>query len=145
MKKNVLTFALLFVTLCSFAQTAVNKDGTLKFKGNVAIIVNSRYYTFQNGKVIKAVDDEIAKTMKTVLRTLVMEKFQNLGFGIVNRDDEASRQVEELIEENKLEIGEALYKLEKKTVRDMIFKEHKRVDGRALDEIRPPRLTNCML
>lgn len=103
MKKNVLTFALLFVTLCSFAQTAVNKDGTLKFKGNVAIIVNSRYYTFQNGKVIKAVDDEIAKTMKTVLRTLVMEKFQNLGFGIVNRDDEASRQVEELIEENKLE------------------------------------------
>ena len=44
---------------------------------------------------------------------------------------------DEFVEENKLEIGEALYKLEKKTVRDMIFKEHKRVDGRALDEIRP--------
>lgn len=35
------------------------------------------------------------------------------------------------------EIGEAIYKLEKKCVRDMIFYEHKRVDGRAIDEIRP--------
>ena len=44
---------------------------------------------------------------------------------------------EEFVEENQLEINEALYKLEKKTVRSMIFDEHKRVDGRALDEIRP--------
>ena len=34
-------------------------------------------------------------------------------------------------------IGDAVYKLEKKTVRHMILEEHKRVDGRALDEIRP--------
>lgn len=39
--------------------------------------------------------------------------------------------------EHKADIGEAIYKLEKKTVRDMIFYEHKRVDGRAIDEIRP--------
>lgn len=32
-----------------------------------------------------------------------MQKFQNMCFGIVNRDDEATKQVEELIEENKLE------------------------------------------
>ena len=44
---------------------------------------------------------------------------------------------EEEAEEKKQEIGEAIYKLEKKCVRDMIFYEHKRVDGRALDEIRP--------
>ena len=44
---------------------------------------------------------------------------------------------EEEAEERKQEIGEAIYKLEKKCVRDMIFYEHKRVDGRALDEIRP--------
>ena len=44
---------------------------------------------------------------------------------------------EEKAEEDKLQIGEALYKLEKKVVRDMIFYEHKRVDGRTLDEIRP--------
>ena len=34
-------------------------------------------------------------------------------------------------------IGEALYKFEKKTVRKMILKEHKRPDGRAITEIRP--------
>ena len=35
------------------------------------------------------------------------------------------------------DIKDSLYKLEKKCVREMILKEHKRVDGRALDEIRP--------
>ena len=44
---------------------------------------------------------------------------------------------EEEAGERAQEIGEAIYKLEKKCVRDMIFYEHKRVDGRALDEIRP--------
>ena len=43
----------------------------------------------------------------------------------------------ELAEEHKAHIGEAIYKLEKKCVRHLIFDEHKRVDGRALDEIRP--------
>ena len=43
----------------------------------------------------------------------------------------------EYAEANGQGIGEAIYKLEKKCVRDMIFVEHKRVDGRALDEIRP--------
>ena len=44
---------------------------------------------------------------------------------------------EEAFEEHKSDIEEAIYKLEKKCVREMIFNEHKRVDGRALDEIRP--------
>ena len=44
---------------------------------------------------------------------------------------------EEAFEEHKSDIGEAIYKLEKKCVREMIFNEHKRVDGRLLDEIRP--------
>lgn len=33
-------------------------------------------------------------------------------------------------------VGDAIYKLEKKVVRELILKEHKRVDGRSLDEIR---------
>lgn len=44
---------------------------------------------------------------------------------------------EEIAEEKKTDIKDSLYKLEKKCVREMIYKEHKRVDGRALDEIRP--------
>jgi polyribonucleotide nucleotidyltransferase len=34
-------------------------------------------------------------------------------------------------------VGDAMYKLEKKVVREYLFKEHRRVDGRTLDEIRP--------
>ena len=44
---------------------------------------------------------------------------------------------EEFAEEKKAEIGEILYKLEKKCVRKMIYEEHKRPDGRKIDEIRP--------
>ena len=43
----------------------------------------------------------------------------------------------EEVEERKQEIGEILYKLEKKCVRKMILEEHKRPDGRKIDEIRP--------
>ena len=34
-------------------------------------------------------------------------------------------------------LGEAIYQYEKKTVRKMILKDHKRPDGRAINEIRP--------
>jgi len=44
---------------------------------------------------------------------------------------------EEKAEELKQDIADSLYKLEKKSVRKMIFEEHKRPDGRAIDEIRP--------
>lgn len=33
-------------------------------------------------------------------------------------------------------VGEAIYKLEKKVVREYLFKEHRRVDGRGIDQIR---------
>ncbi len=44
---------------------------------------------------------------------------------------------EEFVEEKEQEIGEIIYKLEKKCVRKMIYEEHKRPDGRQIDEIRP--------
>lgn len=44
---------------------------------------------------------------------------------------------EDAFAENKSMIGEALYKAEKKAVRNLVINEGKRVDGRGLDEIRP--------
>ncbi len=44
---------------------------------------------------------------------------------------------EEQFEAKKQDIADSIYKLEKKCVREMILKEHKRVDGRGLDDIRP--------
>ena len=103
MKKAILVLCTFFCALSIFAQTAVNKDGTIKFRGNVAIYVDSKCYIFKDGKAIKSIDDRVAVILKTTLHTIAMEKFQNIAFGVVNRDDEANRQVEELIEENKLE------------------------------------------
>ena len=59
--------------------------------------------------------------------------------------EENIRQIEEKLEERYAEehedwlplIGDAVYKFQKKTVRKMILKDHKRPDGRAIDEIRP--------
>ncbi len=44
---------------------------------------------------------------------------------------------EEEAEAKKTDIADSLYKLEKKAVRKMILEEHKRPDGRKIDEIRP--------
>ena len=40
-------------------------------------------------------------------------------------------------EEYLAKLGEAVYQYQKKTVRKMILKDHKRPDGRAIDQIRP--------
>lgn len=97
----LLWFILSFMDV--FSQTATNADGTLKFRGNVAIIVEGRSLTFQNGTFVKQVEDENLQALKTALRTLCMQDFQNMCFAVVNRDDEAFKQVEQLISENKLE------------------------------------------
>ena len=44
---------------------------------------------------------------------------------------------EEKVEEMKADIATSIHDLEKKCVREMIYNEHKRPDGRAIDEIRP--------
>ena len=44
---------------------------------------------------------------------------------------------EESAEEKKADIANSVHDLEKECVREMIFKEHKRPDGRRIDEIRP--------
>ncbi len=52
-------------------------------------------------------------------------------------EDELAARYEESHPEWVPLIGEAVYKYQKKTVRKMILKDHKRPDGRAITEIRP--------
>ena len=70
--------------------------------------------------VDKEVRDEAMETLKTDVEAYFTEKYG-----------------EEATEEKKTDIADSLYKLEKKCVREMILEEHKRPDGRAIDEIRP--------
>ncbi len=52
---------------------------------------------------------------------------------ITDKLEEAFAEKEEWLEV----LGEAIYQYQKKTVRKMILKDHKRPDGRAIDQIRP--------
>ena len=100
-------------------------------------------FAYQSFAVIPEIYDYVAENFTEDMKQAVTEKDKQI------RDDNVVKLTErvnenyqekfgeEKFEEDKANIGEALYKLEKKIVRDMIFYEHKRVDGRGLDEIRP--------
>ncbi len=77
--------------------------------------------------------------MKVAVQEIDKETRDNNVSAISDKIAEAVQEKfgAEYAEANTQGIGEAIYKLEKKCVREMIFFEHKRVDGRAIDEIRP--------
>ena len=89
-----------------------------------------------------AVPEELFEDIKTVIPPEVMEE-------AVFTDDKQTReknidafkdQLKERYADNEewlSFLGDALYQYQKKTVRKMILKDHKRPDGRALDQIRP--------
>ena len=116
--------------ICEFIQKMKDEIGKPKFE----------YKSF-------AVDEEMYAELKEQFETKMRETV--LVPDKIERDDAVAALTEEImqyfadtkgedfVEENGMAINEAVYKLEKYTVRGLIFNEHKRVDGRGLDEIRP--------
>lgn len=103
MKNFVFLMCAMIMCTFSFAQNATNADGTIKSRGNVAIMVTSHSFTFQDGIFKKQIDDETIITLKSAINAMAMQKFGNSGFGIVNRDNEAYENVKKVMEEQKLE------------------------------------------
>ncbi len=86
--------------------------------------------------------DEIEKEFKDRVKQDVQDKDKTVvDSNMAKLQEEIKEYLEEKYgdeaEEKIANLGEAFYKLEKKCVRELIFNDHKRVDGRALDEIRP--------
>ena len=89
-----------------------------------------------------AIPDEMFAKMKEIVTPLEMEE---AVFTDVKQDREANvkaitEKLAEAFAENEewlSVLDEAVYQYEKKTVRKMILKDHKRPDGRAIDQIRP--------
>ena len=100
-------------------------------------------FAYKSFAVPEDIYEFIETNFKEDMLTAVQEKdketrdnnISELTEKIANSYEEKFGQ--EVAEEHKGDLGEAIYKLEKKCVRHLIFDEHKRVDGRALDEIRP--------
>ena len=92
-------------------------------------------------------DEEFDEFVETNFKEEMKEKVQEADKETREKNiDELSEKIantyvekfgEESLEEHKQDLAEAIYKLEKNCVREMIFVEHKRVDGRGLNEIRP--------
>ena len=116
--------------ICEFISKMKDEIGKPKFE-------------YKSFAVDKEIYDYLSELYKEDMKKAVTEKdkkqrdenISNLTNKII--EEYIAKFGEEKAEKDKININEALYKLEKKVVRDMIFYEHKRVDGRNLDEIRP--------
>ena len=94
-----------------------------------------------------SVNPEFYKVVTERLEQAMYEAVQNTDKEIRNDNvDKVAEQIKDIAiemfgenaeEEHKFDIATAVHDLEKACVRKMILKEHKRPDGRAIDEIRP--------
>ncbi len=115
--------------LTEFIKNIANEIGKPKFSYESAEVdpelfeVISEFAKDKMYEAVQAVDKED--------RDIKLEALQ------AEIDEFLKEKYGESYEEIAPKVGDAIYKLEKKTVRHMILEEHKRVDGRALDEIRP--------
>ncbi len=78
--------------------------------------------------------DKMYEALQEKDKTIREENLEKLNEEVANYLQE---KYPDDYEERVKQLGDAMYKLEKKTVRYMVLEEHKRVDGRAIDEIRP--------
>lgn len=111
--------------ICEFINSIVAEIGKPKFTYESADVPEEVFHAVKEfawdkmREAVLAVDKEV--------RDAKVEALQ----------EEIAAMLEEKEEGLSSWAADAVYKLEKKVVRDYLFREHKRVDGRALDEIRP--------
>ena len=116
--------------ICEFITKIKEEIGKPKFEYKSFEVDHDVYEEIENTykdrmyKDVQAIDKEVRDANMDKLKEDVIA-------------DLTEKYGEEYIEEKNTDIADSLYKLEKKCVREMIFKEHKRPDGRKLDEIRP--------
>lgn len=116
--------------ICKFIENMKEEIGKPKFEYK-SFAVDHDLYEYIAEKFTEEMKEKVQETDKETRDNNIAELTEKIS------NDYAEKFGEEAFEENKQQIGEAIYKLEKKCVRDMIFYEHKRVDGRKIDEIRP--------
>ena len=116
--------------MCAFIQKMKDEIGKPKFEYK-SFAVNEELYAELENEYKDRMKTDVQDKDKTVIDDRMAKLAEDAKNFLIEKHGE------DFVEEHSQEIGEALHKLEKKTVRSLIFDEHKRVDGRALDEIRP--------
>ena len=120
-----------------FKAHEVNQE-IIKFIDRIVAECGKEKHTYESC----AIPDELFAAIKEIVPPAEME--EAVFTDEKQKREENIRQITERLEEAFAEneewlplIGQAVYQYQKKTVRKMILKDHKRPDGRCIDEIRP--------
>ncbi len=111
--------------ICDFIDTIVKEVGKEKEPYTAHEVDHDLYdkvYAFSYDKVCQAIDTDDKRIRDDRMKALTDELMEYLGEEGEGRD---------------AEIDEIFYKIQKEIVRKWLFEDHKRVDGRGIDEIRP--------
>ncbi len=116
--------------ICEFISKMKAEIGKQKFEYTHFIV---------DEEIYKIISDEFGSRMKADVQTADKpERDAKIDQFTVDVENwYAEKFGEEKLEEDKKAIADAIYKLEKKTVRKLILEEQKRVDGRGIYDIRP--------
>ncbi|MCI8396369.1 MAG: polyribonucleotide nucleotidyltransferase [Clostridia bacterium] len=118
------------IKICKFISNIQKEIGKPKFEYKSFAVSKDLYEEVEN-EFKERMYQDVQATDKEVRDSNIDKLTEDINTFLTEKHGE------EFVEDNKQEIGEIIYKLEKKCVRKMIYEEHKRPDGRAIDEIRP--------
>ena len=116
--------------ICEFITKIQKEIGKPKFEYK-SFEVDHDVFDFVNNNYRAEINERLQEEDKTIRDNNIAEISEKIS------NDYTEKYGEEEFEKHKSDLAEAIYKVQKLCVRAMIYNEHKRVDGRALDEIRP--------
>ena len=109
-----------------------------EFINSIVAEIGKEKFTYESADVPEDVFEAVKEFGWDRMRAAVISKDKEVRDGnVAVLQEEVAAMLEEKEEGLSKWAPDAIYKLEKKVVRDYLFREHVRVDGRALDEIRP--------
>jgi polyribonucleotide nucleotidyltransferase len=116
---------------------AVIKEICLFIK-NIVAAVGQPKFTYQSIAVPEEVKAAVWDFAYAAMREAVLSDDKSIRDARVGElKEKTEAHITEIDPEWAAYVGDAIYELEKKVVREYLFKDHRRVDGRALDAIRP--------
>ena len=116
--------------VCEFIQNMKDEIGKPKFEYK-SFEVNQEVYDIIANQFSERMKEDVQTTDKPERDEKIDKLTEDVKAWYIENFGE------EKAEEDKAAIGDAIYKLEKKTVRKLILEEGKRVDGRGIYDIRP--------
>ena len=109
-----------------------------EFINGIVAEIGKEKFTYESADVPEEIFEAVKEYGWDRMREAVLSKDKEVrDANVAVLQEEVAAMLEEKEEGLSKWAPDAIYKLEKKVVRDYLFREHVRVDGRALDEIRP--------